>query len=77
MKLIARGDIYDLPPYAECDLDALIVGIAIPNLVQMTADAITAAFRMPSIRILPTFHPIFPVAAPMVTPGALIETRSE
>jgi hypothetical protein len=24
MKLIARGEVYDYPPYAECDLDALI-----------------------------------------------------
>lgn len=53
MRFIAHGDIYDLPPYCECDLDALIVGIAIPNLIQMTVDAITAAFRIPAFAIDP------------------------
>ena len=51
MKLIAGGDIYDLPPYAEVDLDALIEWryaaykqryiLGVPGLI---ADAFTAAY---------------------------------
>lgn len=43
MKLIARGEVYDYPPYAECDLDALIVNVALPNLL---ADGVVAVAHL-------------------------------
>ncbi|MDV8022316.1 hypothetical protein [Rhodococcus sp. IEGM 1330] len=43
MTFIARGEVYDVPPYAECDLDALIVNVALPNLL---ADGVVAVAHL-------------------------------
>ncbi|OZE35662.1 MULTISPECIES: hypothetical protein [unclassified Rhodococcus (in: high G+C Gram-positive bacteria)] len=76
MTFIARGEVYDgYPMGADCDLDALIVGVMIPNLIQITADAITAALQVSLTRILPRFWdslPVLPAAAGLGGAGSLV-----
>lgn len=92
MTFISRGDVYNgYPMGADCDLDALIVGVMMPNLMQMTMDAITAAFMLPSLRLPPldlSFLDDLPAAAGLggagspvpvssPAPGTPNETRNE
>ncbi|MBY4381830.1 hypothetical protein HQO24_10270 [Rhodococcus fascians] len=51
MTFISRGEVYDgYPMGADCDLDALIVGVALPNMVVETFCALLCMLGFPDSR---------------------------
>ncbi|ORI13469.1 hypothetical protein [Rhodococcus sp. 1168] len=92
VKFIGHGDIYDLPPYAECDLDAIVQGRYaayeqryIRDVPGLIADAFTAAYSAAAglLPILPAAAGLsgagspVPVSGLPTAPGTPNETRSE
>lgn len=87
MKLIAHGDIYDYPMGCECDLEALILGCAVPNMVVDSLVALAHLLGVPVLRsdverdLLPAAAglggagSLAPVSGLPTAPGAPNETR--
>ncbi|KQU33530.1 hypothetical protein [Rhodococcus sp. Leaf233] len=51
MTFISRGEVYDgYPMGADCDLDALIVGVALPNMIAETCRALLSMLGIPYSR---------------------------
>ncbi|OZE04367.1 hypothetical protein CH249_25890 [Rhodococcus sp. 05-2255-3B1] len=92
MTFISRGEVYDgYPMGADCDLDALIVGVMLPNLVVESAIAAvlllaqTFGFDMPRSEVERVLLPAAaglggagsPVPVSSLAPGTPNETRNE
>ncbi|MFC8182454.1 hypothetical protein ACFULT_26580 [Rhodococcus sp. NPDC057297] len=88
MTFIARGEVYDgYPMGADCDLDALILGVAVPNMVVDSLVALAHMLGVPVLRsdverqILPAAAglggagSLAPVSGLPTAPGAPNETR--
>jgi hypothetical protein len=92
MTFISRGEVYDgYPMGQDCDLDALIVGVALPNMVAETLSAlahmlsvpfsypvkVVRALELPAAAGLDGAGSPVPVSGLATAPGTPNETRNE